>query len=359
MSKKILVETKRARFTLLVSLITIMAIILTACAAPAPAPAPAQPANPSAGSSSQQPASQAAAPELEDITIAFIPKALNNPVFEITRAGAEDRLKEAYPGVEFQWVGPTTTDAQAQAQIIDDLTTRGVEGIVLSANDPDALVPAINRAVDAGIPVITWDADAPDSKRLTNVAIDQFGAGARAGELLVAAVPKGKVAVLTGTPGALNLEQRLAGFRSVVDKNPDLEIVAIDPNFDDVQKAVEIVEQRINATPDLDAYYFVGMWPFFADLGSMPNLKAFVERGGYVVSLDALEGALNAVEQGYANSLVGYSWYGFGQTAVDVLMNKILKGEDPPDPLYTDLFIVDESNIAEYQKKQKETGGRW
>ncbi len=80
----------------------------------------------------------------------------------------------------------------------------------------------------------------------------------------------------------------------------------------------------------------------------MPNLKAFVERGGYVVSLDALEGALNAVEQGYANSLVGYSWYGFGQTAVDVLMNKILKGEDPPDPLYTDLFIVDESNIAEY-----------
>jgi ribose transport system substrate-binding protein len=365
MSKKMLVETINARHVLLVSLVMLVALALAACAAPT------QPASPSAGQEasqsaeqsasqdSDQAASESAAPSLDDITIAFVPKALNNPVFEITRSGAEDRMAEAYPGAEFQWVGPTTTDAQAQAQIIDDLTTRGVDGIVISANDPDALVPAINRAVDAGIPVITWDADAPDSKRLTNVAIDQFGAGARAGELLVAAVPKGKVAVLTGTPGALNLEQRLAGFRSVVDQNPDLEIVAIDPNFDDVQKAVEIVEQRINATPDLDAYYFVGMWPFFADLGSMPNLKAFVERGGYVVSLDALEGALNAVEQGYANSLVGYSWYGFGQTAVDVLMNKILRGEDPPDPLYTDLFIVDESNIAEYQKLQQETGGRW
>ncbi len=331
------------------ALMAVGLLVLAGCAVPV------QPASQSAAPTT----AESAAPSLDSITLAFVPKALNNPVFEITRSGAEDRIAEAYPGVNFEWVGPTTTDAQAQSQIIDDLITRGVDGIVLSANDPAALVPAINRAIDAGIPVITWDADSPDSKRLTNVAIDQFTAGAQAGELLVAAKPAGKVAVLTGTPGALNLEQRLAGFRSVVDKVPEIEIVAVDPNFDDVQKAVEIVEQRINATPDLDAYFFVGMWPFFADLGSMPNLKAFVENGGYVVSLDALEGALNAVDQGYANALVGYSWYGFGGTAVDVLMNKILKGEDPADPMYTELFIVDESNIAEYQKLQKDTGGRW
>jgi len=357
MSKKMLVRKINWRNYLLFSLVAVVVFALVACAAPAQ-PA-AQSTSPGAEQSADQAANECNPPKLDTITLAFVPKALNNPVFEITRSGAEDRIAEAYPGVKFEWVGPTTTDAQAQSQIIDDLTTRGVDGIVLSANDPDAVVPAINRAVDAGIPVITWDADSPKSKRLTNVAIDQFAAGAKAGELLVAAKPKGKVAVLTGTPGALNLEQRLAGFKSVVDKHPELEIVAVDPNYDDVQKAVEIVEQRINATPDLDAYYFVGMWPFFADLGSMPNLKAFVEKGGYVNSLDALEGALNAVDQGYANALVGYSWYGFGQTAVDVLMNKILKCEDPPDPMYTDLFIVDKSNIAEYQKKQKETGGRW
>lgn len=301
----------------------------------------------------------AAAPKLETITLAFVPKALNNPVFEITRMGAEDQIAQVYKGAKFEWVGPTTTDASAQSQILDNLTTRRVSGICLSCNDPAALIPAINRAVDAGIPVITWDADSPDSKRLTNVSIDQAAAGAKAGELLVAAKPKGKCAVLTGTPGALNLEQRLAGFRSVVDKVKDIEIVAIDPNYDDVQKAVDIVEQRINATPDLASYYFVGMWPFFADLASMPNLKAFVARGGYVVSLDALDGALKALEGGYCNALVGYSWYGFGKTAVDVLMNKILKNEKPPDPMYTKLFIVDQSNIANYMKIHKETGGRW
>jgi len=291
--------------------------------------------------------------------LAFVPKALNNPVFEVTRWGAEDRVAELGGDIEFRWVGPTTTDAAAQAQIIDDLVIQGVDGICLSCNDPDALIPAINRAVMEGVVVITWDADAPSSKRATNVSINQEAAGAEAGKLVAAMAPKGKLAILTGTPGALNLEQRVAGFRSVVDQHAEIEVIATDPCNDDVQRAVEIVEQRINATPDLASYFFVGMWPFFADLKTMPQLKAFVERGGICVSLDALEGALHAVDKGYANALVGYSWWGFGQTAVDVLVAKIRDGQDPADPMYTELFIVDQDNIADYMKLQSETGGRF
>ena len=291
--------------------------------------------------------------------LAFVPKALNNPVFEVTRWGAEDRVAELEDDIEFRWVGPTTTDAAAQAQIIDDLVIQGVDGICLSCNDPDALIPAINRAVMEGVVVITWDADAPDSRRLTNVSINQEAAGAEAGKLVAQMAPKGKLAILTGTPGALNLEQRVTGFRSVVDQHAEIEVIATDPCNDDVQRAVEIVEQRINATPDLASYFFVGMWPFFADLKTMPQLKAFVERGGVCVSLDALEGALNAVDQGYANALVGYSWWGFGQTAIDVLVAKIRDGEDPADPMYTELFIVDETNIGQYLSRHNETGGRF
>ena len=292
------------------------------------------------------------------VNLAFVPKALNNPVFEVTRAGAEDRVAEL-DNVTFRWVGPTTTDAAAQSQIIDDLVIQGINGICVSCNDPDALMPAINRAVREGVTVITWDADSPKSKRMTNVSIDQVTAGARAAELVVERAPAGKLAILTGTPGALNLEQRVEGFRSVIDKVDAIEVIATDPCNDDVQRAVEIVEQRINATPDLAAYFFVGMWPFFADLKTMPRLKEFVANGGVCVSLDALEGALNAVDQGYANALVGYSWYGFGTTSVDVLVSKIRDGEDAPDPMYTELFIVDEGNIPEYMEKQRATGGRF
>lgn len=296
------------------------------------------------------------------VKLAFVPKALNNPVFEITRAGAEDRVREL-ADVSFRWIGPTTTDAAAQSQILDDLVVQGVDGICLSCNDPAALVPAINRAVEAGVAVTTWDADAPGSKRLTNIGIDQAAAGFKAGELLVERVKAdnagSKVAILTGTPGALNLEQRRNGFLKAIARHPQLQVVATDPCYDDVQRAVEIVEQRINATPDLAGYYFVGMWPFFADLKTLPQLKRFVADGGVCVSLDTLTGALNAVEQGYATALVGYSWYGFGRTAVDTLVDYIRSGTRPPDPLYTELFTVDRSNIAEYQRRQRETGGRF
>jgi len=293
------------------------------------------------------------------IVLAFVPKALSNPVFEITRHGAEDRIAELGGGIEFRWIGPATADAAAQAQIIDDLVVQRVSGICLSCNDPNALLPAIDRAVDAGIPVITWDADSPKSKRLTNVSIDQAAAGARAAELLVQRAPKGKLAILTGSPSALNLQQRLEGFMSVIRRYPDITVIASDPCNDDVQRAVEIVEQRINATPDLVSYFFVGMWPFFADLRTMPNLKKLVDGGGTIVSLDALEGALNAVEQGYATALVGYSWWGFGRTAVDVLLDRIKRNVRPPALAAADLFVVDKTNIAEYLRKQKETQGRF
>lgn len=291
------------------------------------------------------------------VALAFVPKALNNPVFEITRAGAEDRVA-GLADVSFRWVGPTTTDAAAQSQIIDDLVVQGVNGICVSCNDPAALLPAINRAVDAGVAVITWDADAPDSRRLTNVGIDQEAAGFMAGEQMLGRIRSGKVAILTGTPGALNLEQRRNGFLRAIEGSGLVEI-ATDPNYDDVQRAVEIVEQRINATPDLAGYFFVGMWPFFADLATMPQLKAFVGRGGICVSLDALSGAVAAVEQGLCNVLIGYSWYGFGTTAVDVLVAYLRDGTVPADPMNTELFIVDETNIAEIAARDRETGGRW
>jgi ribose transport system substrate-binding protein len=292
------------------------------------------------------------------LKLAFVPKALNNPVFEITRAGAQERVSQL-SGVSFRWIGPTATDAAAQAEILDDLVIQGIDGICLSCNDPAALLPSINRAADAGVAVVTWDADSPQSKRLTNVSIDQETAGYRAGKLLLERLKEGKVAILTGTPGALNLEQRRAGFLRAIKGNPKIQVIATDPCNDDVQRAVEVVEQRINATSDLAGYYFVGMWPFFADLKTLPQLKSFVSAGGVCVSLDALEGALNAIDQGYASVLVGYSWYGFGRTSVDVLVDYIRKGTKPPGKINAELYTVDATNVAAYQRRQRETGGHF
>ena len=148
------------------------------------------------------------------ITIAWIPKALNNPVFEVGKAGAIQKAAELTAAgpvdVEVMYVGPVASDAAEQARVVDDVIARKVDAIAISCDDPTACIDPINRAVAAGIPVMTWDADSPESNRFTFLGLDNIQAGKTGAQLLVNAMgTKGKVAILTGVPGASNLEVRI------------------------------------------------------------------------------------------------------------------------------------------------------
>ena len=152
------------------------------------------------------------------ITIAWIPKALNNPVFEVGKAGAIQKAAELTAAgsvdVEVMYVGPVASDAAEQARVVDDVIARKVDAIAISCDDPTACIDPINRAVAARIPVMTWDADSPQSNRFTFLGLDNILAGKAGAQLLVNAMgTKGKVAILTGVPGniAANLEAGGAG----------------------------------------------------------------------------------------------------------------------------------------------------
>ncbi|NDJ77783.1 MAG: substrate-binding domain-containing protein, partial [Chloroflexi bacterium] len=103
----------------------------------------------------------------DTITIAWIPKALNNPVFELGRDGcmqAAAELTEATgTEVECLYMGSTASDMAEQARVIEDAISQGVDAIGVSCNDPDGCVDPIQSALAAGIPVMTWDSDSPES----------------------------------------------------------------------------------------------------------------------------------------------------------------------------------------------------
>jgi len=148
----------------------------------------------------------ASAQEKKKLVFAWIPKALNNPVFELGRDGAFAKAKELSATTDYEvevlYVGSVASDATEQVRVVEDVITKGVDGIGISCNDPDALVDVINKAVDAGIPVMTWDADAPKSKRFTYLGVSNYEGGKAAAELLIRYMgTKGKVALLTGVPG--------------------------------------------------------------------------------------------------------------------------------------------------------------
>src|ERR1700751_2782910 len=99
------------------------------------------------------------------LTFGVIAKANNNPVFQVVRVSAEAEAKKltAEKGVEVKidWRTPNEEDSQKQAQAIEQLVNSGASGIAVSCSDPNKLTPAIDDAIAHGVPVVTFDSDAP------------------------------------------------------------------------------------------------------------------------------------------------------------------------------------------------------
>jgi ribose transport system substrate-binding protein len=273
------------------------------------------------------------------ISVAVIPKALDNPVFLDTKAGAEARAKEL--GIELIWTAPLKSDAAEQVQVLEGLIQKGVDAMLISSNDPSALNSVIANAIDAGIKVATFDADTKGSKRLFYIGIDNYEVGKLGGQKYAEfAKKKGgtvKTALLTGILGAFNLEERIRGFKDGV-KGTNVEIVSIQTCEDDINKAVQVIDDFTNANPDLGGWFFIGGWPFFAPPDSLGTLKTFVDKGGLVISIDNFYPMLDFVTSGMTQMLIGYSFYDMGYYGVDNLV-KAIKGES-----YQKEIILDSSS---------------
>lgn len=291
---------------------------------------------------------------LEDnvLTIAWIPKALNNPVFELGRVGAmtraEELTEEGPCEVEIIYAAPMATTAEAQADLIHDVAELDtVDAIGVSCIDPDICVEPINAAVDKGIVVMTWDSDAPDSKRMTYLGVDNYEGGQAAGELLVRAMGEsGKVALQSGVKGSANLEQRIEGFKDYIADYPDIEVVTIVYSDDSTPKGVEVVEETMAEYPDLDGWFFVGLWPFFAGRGAMPLWEeATLEGDLKTVAFDTLPLELDLMKDGFVHGLVGQKYWGWGYDTVTMLYEHILYDREFESFTNSGMDIVTELNV--------------
>jgi ribose transport system substrate-binding protein len=340
------------RFAYLLSMLLVLGLVFSACVAPAAAPA-AEPAATEAPEEEAAPAEGMPA-ALEDgkVTIAWIPKALNNPVFELGRDGAFTKaaeLTEAGPyEVEVLYVGSVASDMAEQARVMEDMIAQGVDAIGVSCNDPDGCIDPIDTAIDAGIEVMTWDSDAPDSKRFTYLGVSNYDGGRAAADLLVRAMgEEGKVALLTGVPGALNLEERISGFKDeIAEKYPGIEVVTTVAGYDDINQSVQVVEEAMQANPDLTGWFFVGLWPLFAEKGSMPLWEEAATSGQLqTIVFDTLPVELEYMKDGLVQGLVGQKYWGWGYDTVQMIYDKIVEGAEYEDWTDSGMDIVTMKNV--------------
>jgi ribose transport system substrate-binding protein len=278
-------------------------------------------------------------------------KAHDHPALEIA-------AKEL--GVKVTITGPSTLDMPSFVSMIETTIARRPAGMLISAWDPSVVVAPIAKAFEAGIPVVTVDVDAPNSKRLTFVGTNWFELGVRQGEAMVKALggKTGKIALLGLTEQYID-QQAFAGFRSVIEKAG---LTPMEPQHDrgDSAIAAKVASTIIQSTPDL-----VGMAGFDSESG--PGIGLAVKESGKVgkivaTCVDAEPVHLQLIKDGVVAAAIGQKRELFTYLGLRVLFNlnhsplKFTANDrkagifSAPDVINTGSYTVTRENVDLFMK---------
>jgi len=273
-------------------------------------------------------------PEDGTFTMAWIPKQLNNPVFELGRDSCAQAAREltteyAPITVECLYVGTGEADMDAQAQIIADMVAQGVDAIAVSCNSDVGCVDPINDAVKAGIPVMTWDSDSPESQRFTYLGVDNYAAGRAAARQLIDLIGQsGEVIVLSGSASADNLNERVRGFTEYATERSQLTLLETLYCNDDPVLCAQMLESTLAEHPQTKGVFLVGLWPILLGREAIP---LFVERAQQdvirVVAFDTLPVELEWLQDGLLDTLIGQKYWEWGYESMQIMFNYVAKGQ--------------------------------
>ena len=327
---------------------TVLAAVLAACGS-RQAPAPAGAASPGAAGSS--PAAR------KRLKVALIAKSSTNPVFLSARVGAEAAAREAAKrtGVEVEvaWLTPPQEDGQVQAQRIAQAVNEGADAVVISCSDAGKVTGAIDDAVARGLAVMTFDSDAPQSKRFAFYGVDDVKTGhAVMSELAAQMGGKGKVAVLCGNQNAPNLQKRVQGVKEEAGSRPGISIVGVFPHIETPQDAAAEVIRVNNAYPEIQGWAMVGGWPLF----TRTLLDEIDPRRMKIVAVDALPVELPYIEKGLAPVLLAQPTYLWGEVSVNTVVDKIVLGKQVPERIPMELVRVSKDNLGDWARQLKGWG---
>lgn len=286
------------------------------------------------------------------IRIGMIAKSSNNPVFLAARTGAEAAARDLSQAhdlhVEVVWLTPPQEDGQVQAQRIQQAVNDGMDAILISASDAGKVTGAINDAVARGVEVMTFDSDAPQSRRFAYYGVDDVEVGRSVmAELAREMNGSGAVAILAGNQNAPNLQRRAQGVREEAKKYPGIRIVDSFHHIETPQDAAAEVIRVNNAYPDVRGWAMVGGWPLF----TQTLLTDLDPSRTKVVAVDALPAQLAYVEKGIAPVLLAQPVYQWGYTGVQTIVDRIHLRKEVPEVIPMEPVRVTRENLGEWARQ--------
>ncbi|MCZ7644239.1 MAG: substrate-binding domain-containing protein [Planctomycetota bacterium] len=289
--------------------------------------------------------------------IAMIAKSTSNTVFPPAHAGARDAAKKLSEGqdvkIEVEILTPQDEDGQVQAQRIAQAVNQGAQAVLISCSDAGKATGAIDDAVERGVQVMTFDSDAPRSKRFAYYGVDDLECGRQVMKELAAQMGgKGKVGILAGNQNAPNLQKRAEGVREEAGNHPGIEIVDSFYFNETPQDAAKKVISVMQAHPDLAGWAMIGGWA----LNSTALLDELDPQRVKVVSVDALPPMLLYVQKGLVPVLLAQPTYKWGYDSVGLIVDKCLHKKDVPAVNKMELVRVTKENLGAWAKQLKDWG---
>ena len=265
-------------------------------------------------------------------------------------------------GVSIEYKGSTQYDVQEQIIVLEQVIARKPAGIAISSMDPEALNAAINKAVDAGIPVVMFDADAPNSKAYSYIGTNNFKAGETAAHKMAQLLNgSGDIGIIT-LPNQHNHKERTEGFVSTIEESyPQMSIVAVGDGKGDLWTSEQLATEYIAEYPHLKGVFVteanggIGVGHALISEQKVGELK--------VIGFDTDKGTLDMVKSGVLSATIVQGTWNMGYWSlmhlfhpnhqlVEPISNKNNTGVSPlPTYVDTGVSVVTQENVEHFYVK--------
>jgi ribose transport system substrate-binding protein len=270
--------------------------------------------------------------------------------------------------VRYEFAGPQTYDPKAERDALDDAVRKKATGILVAVTDANLLKDSIDKAVAAGIPVITIDSDAPASKRLFFIGTNNYQAGFTGGQRLAQELKGRGNVVVFSMPDQINLQDRLRGYRDALDRTPGIKITRVVDIQGDPRIAFDTTTQIIGKEKDkVDAFVCLE-----AQSGKEVTgvLSSYHVSGKIVVAMDTDPETLESIQKGGIAATIAQKPYTMAFVGLQMLDNLYhhkpsvmdvdwSKDSFAPIPSFVDTgsALIDKSNVDSFLQAKKSLTG--
>ncbi len=249
-------------------------------------------------------------------TITLVTKALDSEFWAQVKRGAEEAARQ-HPDIQLSVLAPAREIyVDQQVNILEDQILKRVSALAVVPGGAQEIVPILDKAHAASIPVVVVDTDVAWPPKVSYVGTDNRYGGKLAGEFIVKALRgKGKVALVTGIPGVRSIEDRQEGCLEVLKATPGIEIAAQQPANSERSLALTVMENILTSQPEIGAVFAS------SDQMALGAIEAIDARGKtgkiIVVGFDAGEEALQAIRQGRIQAAVAQRPFLMGKLGIE------------------------------------------